>query len=245
MDGEPIIDPATHERVMALMASRRRGRPTSARYVASGIARCGVPTGAGGTCGKPLYGRPNAGSYPDGEPRRSYVCAKSTGGCGRLLMDALTVEDVARRFTIGRLSDPKHAAQVAAVFAAAQQGRAALDQDITEAEETVGRLKNRLRRKELSLRGYESAVVTVLEHLDALMAERNALDVPAVTGPVEAGKARAEIEAEWDTGTQEHRRAMLVSALGGTTQLVILPAGRGNRRLGPDPERVAFLPVAQ
>ena len=244
MDGETVIDPTTHDRVQALMASRRRGRPNSPRYVASGIARCAVPTEDGGTCGRPLYGRPISGTYPDGEPRRSYVCAKSTGGCGRILVDAAMVEAEARAFTVARLSDPRHAAQVAAAFTKAQHAHADLDRQIAEAEETVERLRDRLRRKELSLRAYEASVVAVEEHLDGLVAERDALDVPAVAGPVEAGKAGAEIEAGWDTGSQEHRRAMLVSALGTTTQLVIQPADRGgNRLLGADPERVAFLPA--
>jgi hypothetical protein len=87
--------------------------------------------------------------------------------------------------------------------------------------------------------------VAVEEHLAALLAERNALDVPTNPGPVEAGRARAEVEAAWDTGTQEHRRAMLVSALGTTTRLVIQPATPADRRAGPDPDRVAFLPVDQ
>ena len=162
-----------------------------------------------------------------------------------MLMDAWTVEAEARAFTVARLSDPRHAQQIAAAFNAVQSARADLDQQIAEAEGTVERLRDKLRRKELTMRGYEMAVVTVIEHLDGLVAERDALDVPAITGPVEAGRARAEVEAAWDTGSQEHRRAMLLAALGSTTQLVIMPAGRGNRRLGPDPDRVVFLPVHQ
>ena len=244
-DGEPVVDPVIHDRLLALLASRRRGRPNSPRYVASGIARCAVPTEDGETCGRPLYGRPISGTYPDGEPRRTYVCAKSTGGCGRLLMDAWTVEAEARAFTVARLSDPRHSQQIAAAFNAAQHARADLDQQIAEAEGTVERLRDKLRRKELSLRGYEASVIAVQEHLDGLVAERDALAMPATAGPVETGKARTQIEAEWDTGSQEQRRALLVSALGNDVQLVIQPARPGNRRGGPDPDRVAFLPVAQ
>ena len=242
-DGEAIVESAVHDRVLALLASRRRGRPNSARYAVSGIARCGVPTEAGGTCGKPLYGRPLSGVDPDGEPRRSYVCAKSTGGCGRLLMDAWTIEREARSFTVARLSDPRHAQQVAAAFSAVQHARADLDVQIAEAEETVARLRTKLRRRELTLRAYESAALAVVEHVDALVAERDALAVPAVVGPVEAGKARAEVEAAWANGSQEQRRSMLLSALGNMTQLVILPARPGNRRGGPDPHRVSFVPA--
>ena len=244
MDGDPIVDPATHDRVVALMASRRRGRPPSPRYLASGIARCGAPTGEGDTvCGKPLYGRAKAGTYSNGEPRRDYFCAPQAGGCGKTMMDAQTVEDVARSFALARLSDPRHAERIAAVFSAVQEARAALDQEIAEAKVTAERLREKLRRKELSLRAYTASVVPVEEHLDGLIAERSALDGPVTPGPVEAGRARAEVEAAWDSGTQEDRRAMLISALGSSTKLVILPAGRGNRRLGPDPERVAFVPA--
>jgi DNA invertase Pin-like site-specific DNA recombinase len=241
----PIIDPVTQDRVMALMSSRRRGRPVSGRYLATGVAKCGAPTEEGGVCGRTLSGRPKAGLDPDGQPARVYFCAPAHGGCGKTLMDAWTVETEARAFTVARLSDPRHAAQIAQAFAEVANARAELDQQITEAESTVDRLRDRLRRKELSLRAYEMTSVTVVEHLDRLVAEREALDLPTVTGPVETGKAREQVEAAWDSGTQEHRRAMLISALGTTTQLVILPAGRGNRRAGPDPERVSFLPIGQ
>ena len=187
--------------------------------------------------------RPKAGTYEDGEPRRVYFCAPNAGGCGRTMIDAGMVEDEARRFAVARLSDPRHAAQVAAAFTAAQSARAELDQGIAEAEATVERLRDKLRRKELSLRAFEMTSVTVVEHLDGLVAERDALAVPVAAGPVEAGRARAEVEASWDAGSQEDRRSMLLSALGTTTSLVIQPAGRGNRRAGPDPERVAFVPA--
>lgn len=244
-EGEAILEAAVHDRVLALLASRRRGRPNSPRDVASGIARCAVPTEEGETCGRPLYGRPISGVYADGQPRRNYVCAKSTGGCGRLLVDAAMVEIEARAFAVARLSDPRHGQQIAAAFNAAQHARADLDQQIAEAEGTVERLRDELRRKALSLRGYEASVIAVQEHLDGLVAERDALALPAIAGPVETGKARAQIEAEWDTGTQEQRRALLLAALGNDVQLVIQPARPGNRRGGPDPDRVAFLPVAQ
>jgi hypothetical protein len=243
MPGEPIVAPGAHDRVLALMSSRRRGRPVSGRYLATGVATCGASTEDGGVCGRTLSGRPKAGLDPDGEPRRVYICAPSHGGCGGTVMDAWTVEAEARSFTVARLSDPRHAERIAAAFTEAEHAQAELDSDIAEAEGTVARLKDRLRRRELSLRAYESSVVAVLEHLDGLEADRAALDVPTVTGPVETGKARAEVEAAWDGGSQEHRRAMLVSALGATTELVIGPAGRGNRRAGPDPERVSFVPV--
>ena len=51
LPGEPILDQLTFDRIMALFASRKAGRPVSPRYLASGLARCCH-------CGHGLTGRP-------------------------------------------------------------------------------------------------------------------------------------------------------------------------------------------
>jgi DNA invertase Pin-like site-specific DNA recombinase len=82
----PVVSREEWERLCALFAARRRGRPPGRVHLLSGILLCG-------RCGARMSGVPRRMTtpYPDGSPRREYRCRVHSdgGGCGRNFIDAL------------------------------------------------------------------------------------------------------------------------------------------------------------
>jgi hypothetical protein len=63
LEGEPILDQRTYERLRALFAGRKRGRVAGERYIGTGIPRCGV-------CNTKVSAHAQAPqTYPDGTTR--------------------------------------------------------------------------------------------------------------------------------------------------------------------------------
>ena len=102
LPGKPIVSEEDFDRVCAIFAARRRGRPT--RYLCAALAVCGAPG-----CGFPLYGRAQKGMkpYPDGSVRRHYWCVTSVGGCGRTSIDQRALDKAVSMLVIEILSDPR------------------------------------------------------------------------------------------------------------------------------------------
>jgi hypothetical protein len=73
---EPIVSRAEWERMKALVAARKTGKPPAPRHPLSGEIMCG-------RCGRSrMYGTVRSGGrmYPDGEPRREYRCRPGRTG---------------------------------------------------------------------------------------------------------------------------------------------------------------------
>ncbi|MGH3754268.1 MAG: recombinase family protein [Pseudonocardiaceae bacterium] len=235
MPGEPIVDRADFERLRAVLSGRRRGRPPGERYTASGVLRCGL-------CGYGLTGRPHSGTYPDGSPRRQYHCHKRSGGCGGVAADVRAVDRELRSFVVRRLSDPRHAAAVAAARARVADRLTAVTTEIVECEAIGEALADRLGRREITLAAFDKANQSIAADLSRLRTERDALAVGEPTGPVQVLDA-AEVGAQWDDAEPSERRRLLITALG-SLRLVLDPAPRGGRRVfDPARVRVAEAPI--
>lgn len=227
MPGEPIVDPADFERLRALVAGRRRGRPAGQRYTASGVLRCGL-------CGHGVTGRPHSGTYPDGTPRRQYHCNKGGGGCGRVAADMRAVDRELREFVARRLSDPRHAAAVAAVRAQVADRLTMVTTEIADCEAIAEALADRLGRREITLAAFDKANEPLAADLARLRAEHDTLTGDKPAGPIKVQDA-ATVRARWDDAEPPERRAMLTSALG-PIRLVLDPAPQ--RRRVFDPARI-------
>lgn len=217
--GDPIISPEDFERMEAVFAARRPGRPASEKYLCSGIALCGK-------CGNKLTGRPRNGLGPDGEPKREYLCVKRVGrgGCWGVVVDGGSLDAWARSFVVVRLSDPDNAP---AVSAALTKARAAADKaahladEIRQAEELAQALADRLGRGEINLARYDAAVGPLDKRIAELRAEAQTLE------PVAAGLTavldREEAVELWQDSSVPERRAYLQQALAGRN-LIVKPA---------------------
>jgi site-specific DNA recombinase len=217
LEGEPVLDPDVWESLVALFASRRRGRPISGTYLLSGLLRCG-------RCGATLVGRPRTSGrpYPDGEVRREYWCSKRGpgNGCGSLAVDQRFADLVVERAVLERLGDPRHVAQVEAQLAASNEVRDRIAAELTQVESTLTRLDDRLAAGELSLDRWDRITPGVQAKVDRLRAELAEVEAQ---GP--SPSAGADVEGQWRHGSVQARRQMVRDAF---PRLTVRPAtGRG------------------
>ena len=213
LPGEPILDQATYDRICALYAARRPGRPPSNRYLLTGFAFCGP-------CGAKLGGRPISGT-----PHRQYWCAQ----CRKTFVRAQVLDDWARDWAIRILSDPAHADAVAAQEQATAQERQRIEGELSQAEALATALADRLGRGEITLARYDAATAPLDARTGQLRAELAGLsaeaDEPRPTGrnPV---TPRDYSFLSWlevlTEGTPAEQRAAMARALAGR-QLIVGP----------------------
>jgi site-specific DNA recombinase len=237
LPGEPILDESTYQRVLALYASRRRGRPVSDAYLCSGTVHCG-------RCGHPLTGRPrtNMKPYPDGSVRRQYWCQPRAvdGGCGGISIDQRELDRHIGVLVVHILADPRHAGAIEAAARAAGEKRRELEAEIAECEHLAEKLAERLGRREIALARFDAAMVPLDKSLAELREQLAELDATAdAPVPPEAVAASlAEWKARWEAATIPERRSLLRMALRGR-RLVVMPADpHGPRRF--DPNRIVI-----
>jgi site-specific DNA recombinase len=222
LPGQPIVTEEDFDRVCAIYATRRRGRPNSWHYLCAGIARCGVEG-----CGRPLYGRPrnNVKPYPDGAVNRQYWCPKTHGGCGRIAIDQRALDEAATALAIEILADPRHADAIEATAREIESEAARLDLAIAEAESVAEALADRLGRGDITLSRYDIAIRPLDERIAKLRAERATLGGLSPQRPPRA--SRQHWQRRWAAADQKGRRELLRMALRGR-RLAIAPAGAGS-----------------
>ncbi|HTF52210.1 MAG TPA: recombinase family protein [Pseudonocardia sp.] len=230
---EPIVDDELFARVQAVFAARRRGRAASGRYLASRLIFCAE-------CGNGLTGRPHGkqGRY---ERQRAYICEKSPrGGCNKIFIHVDGVDEVLRRFVIGRLSDPKLAERLSKIAREHAQRTEAIASELAEIDTLRRALSDRLGRREIKLDAYDAVCAPLAADEAKLLAELATLE--ATDDPqlreVRHEAHRDEITAEWDAPDAD-RRAMLETALRGY-RVQVKPHGKyAARRF--DPRRVEIM----
>jgi hypothetical protein len=237
LPGEPVLDETTWQRLVALYASRKPGRPISGRYVLTGLAVCGL-------CGHNLNGKPRKNHpYKDGSLRRVYWCSPSTGGCGRVTVDTRELDYWAADFSIRALADPANVMN----SERAERERTALLNEMADIESVLAEIAGRLGRREPGWTGpaglaRHDAVCKPLE--EQMAAIRGALDEIADEEPADGRRmipalARDHLGwlARWDDAEAAddvpERRRIVMMALRGR-KLVVGP-GRAARF---DPARV-------
>jgi site-specific DNA recombinase len=223
LDGEPIISQDDHDRVVAMYAARRPGRPPTGVYLCSGSAICGL-------CGKPLGGRPRAhlAPYADGGVRREYWCTRTGyGGCGHISVDQRALDTAVKELAIQILSDPRNAAQLEAAAARAHDEAEALDKEIAELEGLALALGDRLGRGEISLMRYDTITAPLDKRLAELRGKREAIGTPGTTVPAVPA---AVFRQRWNDAEPSERRGLLNDALQGRKIIVgpADPAGRAD-----------------
>ncbi|MGH3450932.1 MAG: recombinase family protein [Haloechinothrix sp.] len=206
LDGEPILDRDTFERLRALFAGRKRGRVVGERYVGTGILRCGV-------CQVKLSAHAQNTAYSDGQRRVTYFCNKGRRGCGRVYADLRSVDRELQIFTLQRLSDPRHAAAVAAARSKVAERLASVNEEIAHCEQLQRALSDRLGRRQMTLDAFDAANEPLAADLAKLKAERDALSGGNPDGPTKP-QSVAELDVQWTDGDIAAKRAMLTSALG-------------------------------
>jgi hypothetical protein len=227
---EVILDADTHNRLIALFAARRPGRPASGRYLLTGFADCG-------RCTHSLSGRPRSHlHYSDGEVRKQYWCSDGTGGCGRLTIDCRILEAHILDWTIRTLADPKHSDAIARAESELAAKRKPLLKELADIEVTLLEIAGRLGRQEITLARHD-AVCRPLEARQAELATALAgLSEAATAEPPqgllypqlpERSQAFLALLVEAEESTIAGKRAMVARALNG--RRIIVGPGKAAR----------------
>jgi len=216
LPGEPILDRLTYDRLVALYASRKPGRPRSPRYVLSSLAECGE-------CGALLAGRPVYGT-----PRRQYWCAS----CYRIFIDAERLDTWVGDYSIRVLRDEARMGELARLAQEADNKRQELLRESSGIELTLTEIGARLGRQELSLARHDAICAPLEKRQGEIRAELVALaeaiaPLPQHTIP-ERDMAHVEWLDTWVNGSPNERRSMVIRALDGR-RLIVDRAPRNDR----------------
>jgi DNA invertase Pin-like site-specific DNA recombinase len=231
MPGDPLIPERDWLRLRALVESRRRGRPHSPRYLASGVLRCGG-------CGTKMSGHT---ATTRGRELRRYICHAHRGGCG-VTIEMTGTDRELRALTIARLSDSRYAAAIATARAQVSQRLAIVTAEIEQIEALAGALSEKVGRREMTLADFEKSYSFLRADLDSLLAEREQLAGGSIEGPTEA-LSGAEVARHWDEAESvQERRAMLIDAIG-SDQVRVLPSIPGTRVHVFNPDRIVLGPA--
>ncbi|NUT31509.1 MAG: recombinase family protein [Hamadaea sp.] len=236
---EAVWDRDTYDEIVAVFAARRRGRPSSYQYLASGLYGCGLCENA------TLTGRPriNMAPYPDGEVKRQYWCQKRADGkgCGRLACDQRGLDKATEKIVLDILANPKHADAVEAAASAVAEKRQELMGKLEAAEQRALVLSERLGNEEMSLARYDAAIAPLDKKIAKLREQLEELPTQqAVTLTAEErARSRAQWQARWDAAEVPERRRMIRLALRGK-RLVLMPADPKHPRKF-DPRRIKIV----
>jgi hypothetical protein len=222
MKGEPVLDRDTYDAVQALLASRRRGRRPTGRYLLTGLLTCS-------TCQRTMNGAVRHKPHADGTKPRVYRCPVQRGGCGRVIM-AKPVEDIVREHMVGLLADPETAAVIVAENEHLNQARAQQLAKLSAVEDRLADLELKWALGELIQRAYDQAKPVLDGQRVKLLAGLEELSPAAAISTYDAA-------LDWDDMTDEQQRELIVRY---RVRIEILPMQPGTRRF--DSDRVVFPP---
>jgi DNA invertase Pin-like site-specific DNA recombinase len=232
LPGEPILDQLTHDRIVALYASRKPGRQRSGRYVLTGVALCGE-------CGAGLSGRPVSGT-----DRRQYWCKS----CHRVFVDSVRLDEWAEDFSIRALRDQTAADARELAIREFNDRRKALLNETASIEQTLIEIGARLGRREITLQRHD-AICGPLEKRQEKIKQELAELGPEPEPSLPPGRTIPDVDAAhinwldyWENGTPDERRYMVIRALNGRRLIVGRALRDGKLAVGNrtrfDPARV-------
>lgn len=185
--GEPILDAATFEALSAQIASRRRGRRPTGRFLLTGLLTCWNDK-----CGHHTMN----GATTTRTRTRIYRCPPQLGGCGQSI-NARHVEDM-----VELLSDPENIAEIKAHERALTDARAMQAAKVDAVEKQLGDLEVKWAAGELVPQAYDRAK-PVLDR--RLAQERAKLDKIAGGGSL----APVDVRADWSKMTTAEKRVLI------------------------------------
>ncbi|HEV7651982.1 MAG TPA: hypothetical protein VGP26_27830 [Actinophytocola sp.] len=170
-----------------------------------------------------------------------YFCNPGRRGCGKVYIDVRATDLRLRALTASRLSDPKHAAAVAAARAQFADELARVHEEIRQCEQIQRALADRLGRREIDLDAFDLANEPLVTDLARLRARREELTTNdadgGADGPVRVQDA-TEIARQWDGGEIGEKRGLFMSALSSSVVYVAPFQRKGKRVFDPDRIRV-------
>jgi site-specific DNA recombinase len=220
MPGEPVLDRDTYDAVQALLASRRRGRRPTGRFMFTGLLTCS-------TCQRSMNGGTAWPARADGTRPREYRCPIQQGGCGRTIL-AEPVEKIVGEEMVARMADPANAAKIVAENTHLNEARAAQQAKLQAVEDRLADLEVKWATGELIQTAYDRAKPVLDKQRAKLLAGLEELSPAAAIGTYDA-------DVEWNGLNDEERRAVIREY---RVRIEILPRQAGTQ--GFDRNRVTF-----
>jgi DNA invertase Pin-like site-specific DNA recombinase len=210
-----IIDPSTFAKVQARLRdpSRRLQESTSRKHLLSGFLYCGL-------CGARLY------PHPDKRRRNalSYVCTRTTGGCGKMSVVGAPLEAMMQEGVLGVVDGP----ELAAVLSSSGEDDSGDSDLLRQDEEALADLsRSRYVDRSISDGEYQAARVPLVARIAQT---KHRLERRASYSIVQVATGHAR-EA-WEAGDLHWRRSLLGAVL---ERVVIHPP---TKRPAFDPQRV-------
>jgi site-specific DNA recombinase len=213
--GEPVLDSATYDALAAQIASRRRGRRPTGRYVLTGLLTCS-------RCKHTMNGATNTRNG-----NRIYRCPPNLGGCGRSI-DAGRVEAMVDAYMVDVLSEPANIALISAHEQALTEALGAQLAKVEAVEEQLADLEVKWAAGELVQKAYARAKPVLDRRLALEKAKLDGLAHPTSPLPIDVG-------ADWKEATDAEKR-VLISRFG--VQIRIGDHRSNQRRFDPGRVRI-------
>jgi hypothetical protein len=229
-EGEPILDEDTYGQLQAIVATARRGRRPTGEFKLTGTLLCANPVH--GDQPHPMAGH----RHTSGKNKRvkSYICARSSGGCGTTV-NAAPVEEMVRVRVLDDANNPDLVAGLAAEARALTDARMNAAAKVERLEGMLIELETRLAEETIRPHAYQAAKAVYDRRIAEAEAEERQLGSGAVRGDVPTMTGE-----KYDVLTPAETR-LLIAQLGLRVLLLLWRAGAPRNRF--DPERVVIEPA--
>jgi site-specific DNA recombinase len=216
----PIVDRATHERLVALRSSRSLHRRPPRRSLLNGLLRCGR---CGGTLHY-LY-RSEANQY--------YRCpAPAAGGCSGVIVKAGFAEDFVRDSLVERVDSPEFVEMARATLGPVREVGGEIRGIVSEIHGDLDRLKELAvlwGERHITRAEWQQARSDIARRLGSNEGRLREVDsVKAVLAVAGTGEALA---ARWPTMSDDQRRSIIGAVL---DHLVVEPVGGTGGKFRPE-----------
>ncbi|MFG1660744.1 recombinase family protein [Micromonospora chersina] len=234
----PIIDEATHKRLLELLDAPERKQPHATnqrKYLLSGgFLVCGFPLpdeDGNGThrCGKPLY------TQPSNSGKRGYVCRAGSPsyGCGRIRIAAESLEEEVAARALARLASPKVRARLERAVGSAMNSEETMQEVLQAIEDRLAEAGQAYAKREISLVTL-TAIEAEAKREQKAVRERIAQAQRLQALPATTPEGLAEW---WVDAPLERRRELLALVL---DRIIVKPASRAGQ-VQLDVDRLEFV----
>lgn len=216
----PILDRASHERLVALRSSRSLSRRPPRRSLLNGMLRCG-------RCGGSLH------FLYRGESNQYYRCpAPAAGGCSGVIVKARFAEDLVRDLVFSRVDSDEFLAIARGTFEPVQQVGGEIRGIVAEIHGDLDRLKELAAlwgERHITRAEWQQARSDIARRLTSNESRLREVDsAKAVLTIAGTGRALAQ---RWLAMTEDQRRSIMRSVV---DHVVVEPVGGTGGKFRPE-----------
>ncbi|AZM51734.1 hypothetical protein DMA15_03370 [Streptomyces sp. WAC 01529] len=212
LPGEPILDPPDHQELLMLITSRR-GRPPAQIFLCTGKVpmRCW-------NCATVFTQRQSShgAKYADrDEVKRTYLCDKTAGGCGKTIADRYVLDGHVRDSVVEELSSAESAEELKRQREQKMVQRAPFEKEVTRLTRIRDHWDRQLNEgaEDMTIERHTFLVSDLNRKIKEQKAKLREIG-EALAAPPEA-ESREAVLRKWEAAGPEGQRAMFKQAFSG------------------------------